>query len=153
MTEWLDERSMQAWLAYVHLRMRVEGEIAVGLDRDGLSGADYEVLVSLSNRLDGRMRAKDLAKAMSWHKARLSRQLARMDNRGLLRRTPAPDDARGIVVELTPQGRTILDAAAPKHAALIKTIFADQLTDHEAQALISLSAKVIAAADAYRPTR
>lgn len=143
---------MQAWLAYVRLRMRVEGEIAVGLDRDGLSGADYEVLVSLSNQPDGRMRAKDLARSMSWHKARLSRQLARMDKRGLLTRTPAPDDARGIVVELTGQGRCTLDAAAPRHAALIKKIFADQLTADEAAALVSLSAKVIAAAEDNRPT-
>lgn len=147
MSEWLDEASMQAWMAYVRMRMKVEGEIAFGLERDGLSGADYEVLTTLSDQPGVSMRAKDLARVMNWHKARLSRQLARMDKRGLLTRCQAPDDARGIVVTLSEQGRAILERAAPKHAALIQRIFADQLTEPETQALISLSAKVIAAAD------
>ncbi|MFW0790668.1 MarR family winged helix-turn-helix transcriptional regulator [Gordonia sp. CPCC 205333] len=150
MSEWLDERSMQAWLAYVQMRMKVEGEIAFGLERDGLSGADYEVLASLSAQADGSMRAKDLARTMNWHKARLSRQLARMDKRGLLTRVQAPDDARGIVVTLSAQGRATLDSAAPKHAALIRRIFAEQLTEPEVAALISLSTKVIAAVDNER---
>lgn len=138
---------MQAWLAYVSMRMKVEGEIAFGLEKDGLSGADYEVLASLSGQPGTSMRAKDLARIMNWHKARLSRQLSRMDKRGLLTRCQAPDDARGIVVTLSPQGRAVLEHAAPRHAALIRRIFADQLTEPEIDALVSLSAKVIAAAE------
>lgn len=152
MGTWLDDESMEAWLAYVRLRMRVEGEIAIGLERDGLSGADYEVLTSLSAQPDGAMRAKDLAKMISWHKARLSRQLARMDKRGLVTRCQAPEDARGVLVTLSDAGWSALRTAAPNHAALIKRIFADQLTPTERTSLISLSTKVIAAVDREEST-
>ncbi|MGB3302975.1 MarR family winged helix-turn-helix transcriptional regulator [Gordonia sp. (in: high G+C Gram-positive bacteria)] len=147
MTQWLDDRSMSAWMAYVWLRIRVEGEIAFDLERHGLSAPDYDVLTTLSAQRDDSMRARDLAKSLTWHKARLSRHLARMDKRGLVTRSPAPEDARGIVVALSPHGRERLEAAAPDHAALIQRMFADQLTEAEIDALVSLSSKVVAAAD------
>lgn len=147
MTQWLDERSMAAWMAYVRMRIRVEGEIAFDLERHGLSASDYEVLTTLSAQPDGQMRARDLARQLTWHKARLSRHLARMDKRGLVSRAPAPEDARGIVVTLSPEGRAQLETAVPDHAALIQRVFADQLTEPETAALISLSEKVLAAAD------
>lgn len=57
----------------------------------GLSAADYTVLVSLTERGNGRMRFLDLAKLVEWEKSRMSHRVTRMAKRGLVAREECPD--------------------------------------------------------------
>lgn len=61
----------------------------------GVSLADFEVLVALTDRPDVQVRVRELAEALQWEKSRLSHHLARMERRGLIEREHCPDDARG----------------------------------------------------------
>ncbi|RBO86477.1 MarR family winged helix-turn-helix transcriptional regulator [Nocardia puris] len=144
MVRWLNDDEQRTWQAYIRLRQRMDAALAAGLARDGLSAADYELLVSLSAAPEGRLRAKDLAAEVCWEKSRLSKHLARMAARGLVDRKPSEEDARGIVVELTPAGRAALERAAPNHVELVRRLFIDQLSDAEGAALRSLSDRVSA---------
>jgi DNA-binding MarR family transcriptional regulator len=45
----------------------------------------------------------------------MTNRLDRLERRGLIRRLPNPDDRRGLVVELTPQARALVDAAVERH--------------------------------------
>ncbi|MGY2060773.1 MarR family winged helix-turn-helix transcriptional regulator, partial [Nocardia gipuzkoensis] len=121
----------------------LDAAMAAGLARDGLSMPDYEILVALSAAPDDCLRAKDLAAEICWDKSRLSKHVARMDTRGLVARSPAADDARGIVVRLTERGRRALEEAAPNHVELVRRLFMDVLTDTEAEAVRSLADKVV----------
>ncbi|MGV9817573.1 MarR family winged helix-turn-helix transcriptional regulator [Nocardia xishanensis] len=146
MVRWLSDDEQETWQAYIRLRQRMDAAIMAGLARDGLSLADYELLVPLSAAPEGRLRAKELAAEVCWEKSRLSKHLARMAARGLVERRPSEEDARGIVVELTAAGRTALEHAAPNHVDLVRRVFIDAMTDAEAGALRSLSDKVSASA-------
>ncbi|MFD4428889.1 MarR family winged helix-turn-helix transcriptional regulator [Nocardia sp. NPDC055029] len=147
MTRWLSEEEQQTWQAYIRMRQRLDAAIAAGLAEHGLSMADYELMVPLSATPNGCMRAKELAGEVCWDKSRLSKQLARMAARGLVDRRPAEDDARGIVVSLTEEGRAVLGRAAPEHVELVRDLFVDRLTQRESTALRTLSEKVIAVSD------
>ncbi|MFB7878704.1 MarR family winged helix-turn-helix transcriptional regulator [Nocardia sp. NPDC056064] len=147
MTRWLSEAEQQTWQAFIKMRQRLDGALSAGLSEHGLSMADYELMVPLSAAPNGCLRAKELVAEVRWDKSRLSKQLARMAARGLVDRTPAADDARGVVVSLTEHGREVLRRAAPEHVELVRDLFVDKLTEQESAALRSLSAKVIAAAD------
>ncbi len=125
----------------------MDAAIAAGLARDGLSLADYDLLVPLSAAPAGRMRAKDLAAEVRWEKSRLSKHLARMDARGLVERTPSPEDARGVLVELTAAGRAALERAAPHHVELVRTLFIDPMTEDQARALRELADRVVPSAE------
>ncbi|MEV0340694.1 MarR family winged helix-turn-helix transcriptional regulator [Nocardia sp. NPDC050713] len=147
MARWLSDDEQETWQAYIRLRQRMDAAIMAGLARDGLSLADYELLVPLSAAPQGRLRAKELAAEVCWEKSRLSKHLARMAARGLVERRPSEEDARGIVVELTAAGRTALEQAAPNHVDLVRRVFIDAMTDAEARALRSLSGKVSTTAE------
>lgn len=125
----------------------MDAAIAAGLARDGLSLADYDLLVPLSAAPEGRMRAKDLGAEVRWEKSRLSKHLARMDARGLVERKPSPEDARGILVELTAAGRAALEQAAPRHVELVRTVFIDPMTEEQARALRELADRVVPSAE------
>lgn len=147
MTRWLSDDEQQTWQAYIRIRLRMDAAIAAGLARDGLSLADYDLLVPLSAAPAGRMRAKDLATEVRWEKSRLSKHLARMDARGLVVRKPSPEDARGVLVELTDAGRAALERAAPHHVELVRTLFIDPMTEEQARALRELAERVVPAAE------
>lgn len=147
MVRWLDDDELTTWLAYVRLRQRLEAALAAGLAADGLSMPDYEVLVALSQAPGDCLRARDLGAEICWDKSRLSKHLARMAGRGLVVRTPAADDARGVLVNLTARGREVLETAAPNHAELVRRLFIDEMSDEEAKALRSLADRVGAATE------
>ncbi|QBS43494.1 MarR family winged helix-turn-helix transcriptional regulator [Nocardia sp. CS682] len=145
--EWLSDDEQATWSAYIRLRQRLDAAIAEGLTRDGLSAADYELMVALSAAPGDCLRAKDLAAEVCWEKSRLSKHLARMDARGLVDRQPVAEDARGVLVKLTAEGRRLLEHAAPNHVRLVREVFIDCITPDEARALQSLSDKVLVAVE------
>ncbi|MEV6140013.1 MarR family transcriptional regulator [Nocardia sp. NPDC051990] len=147
MVRWLNDDEQETWQAFIRLRQRLDAALSAGLTQDGLSVADYELLVPLSTAPGGCLRAKELAAEVCWEKSRLSKHLARMASRGLVDRRPAEDDARGILVELTAEGRKVLETAAPNHVELVRRIFVDPMTPAEARALRSLADKVVAEAE------
>ncbi|MEU1549418.1 MarR family winged helix-turn-helix transcriptional regulator [Nocardia sp. NPDC005745] len=144
MVRWLSDDEQATWQAYVRLRQRLDGAISAGLAEDGLSLADYELMVALSAAPNGCLRAKELAAEVCWEKSRLSKHLARMDARGLVERRPAEEDARGIIVQLTPEGRVALERAAPNHVDLVRRVYIEPMTADEARVLRGLADKVVA---------
>ncbi|WP_269469730.1 MarR family winged helix-turn-helix transcriptional regulator [Streptomyces humicola] len=109
----------------------------------GLSLADFDVLVQLTGRPDGRVRVLELARALQWEKSRLSHHIARMQRRGLVAREDCPDDARGAYTVLTPLGRQAIEQAAPRHVETVRALFFDQLTAEHVDALQAIAHRVL----------
>ena len=126
------------------MRTLLDLQIARDLKRDsGLSEADYDVLSTLSESPDGSWRANAFAARLLWSTSRLAHQIGRMEQRGLVERRGADDDARGAVVALAPHGRATLEAAAPPHVASVRRHLIDVLTPAEIRALDRIAGKVV----------
>lgn len=127
------------------MRTLLDLQIARDLRADsGLSEADYDVLSTLSESTDDSWRARDLAARLLWSTSRLAHQVGRMEQRGLVERLGAADDARGAFVRLTPRGRRVLEAAALPHVASVRRNLIDLLTPDEVAALDGIATKVLA---------
>lgn len=133
---WLTEEQQQIWRGYLTMTSGVQIAMHRQLQRDcGLSLADYDVLVALSER--GPQRINDLGAVLGWEQSRVSHQLRRMRERALVERHGTGDDRRGATVELTDSGRAALRAAAPGHAELVRSVVFDGLTDAQLRGLAS----------------
>ncbi|MGM1061111.1 MarR family winged helix-turn-helix transcriptional regulator [Saccharothrix sp. Mg75] len=141
---WLDDGEMRAWRNYVvgaaMLADRLHRELQ---DRHGLSLADYEVLVRLSERPRKRMRMSQLADDVASSKSRVSHQVARMERDGLLRRRECPEDGRGVFAELTDQGMALLERAAPTHVEGVRTHMIDLLPRADQEVVAKVFDRVI----------
>lgn len=141
---WLSSDEERAWRAYLAMNGRLAARLNRQLQHDSeLSLADFEVLVHLTDRDDERVRAFELAREMQWEKSRLSHQLARMQRRGLIDRVECPEDGRGAFVVLTPEGRTVIEQAAPHHVGAVREYFLDQLTEDELHTLGTIAERVL----------
>ena len=145
---WLSPTEMRAWRAYVIgselLRQQLNRELQ---DRHQIALADYEVLVRLSESPGGRMRMSQLAGQVASSKSRLSHQIARMEKSGLVTRDNCPDDARGVIAEITPRGLEALRDAAPTHVEGVREHLVDLMTEDERLVVSALFERVIAHLD------
>ena len=141
---WLDAEEMRAWRAYVLaselLRKQLNRELQ---ERHGMTLADYEVLVRLSEPDDRRMRMAALANEVASSKSRLSHQITRLENAGLVRRVDCGDDARGVFAELTDRGVARLRETAPTHVDGVRAHLIDLVTDDEQTGLATIFERVL----------
>lgn len=142
---WLTETQQHVWRDWLDVQARLLAALNRQLQNDhDLSLQDFEVLVQLSEAPDQRLRLTALAEKLRWEQSRLSHHITRMTKRGLVRREPCTDDARGSFACLTPTGRARLEEAAPGHAATVRTLLFDPLGPAELEALAAVNRLVLA---------
>lgn len=141
---WLTEREQRAWRGFLRMHAEVSSALQRELQRDtGLSYPDYEVLVYLSEAPGGQMRPFQLGDALQWEKSRLSHQLRRMQDRGLVTREDCESDRRGAVVTITGAGWAAIRAAAPQHVRQVRRAFLAALTPGQLDALTEIADAVL----------
>ncbi|AKG42625.1 MarR family winged helix-turn-helix transcriptional regulator [Streptomyces xiamenensis] len=141
---WLDPGQQAAWDSFIRMQEKLIGRLSRHIQADsGMSGSDYIVLVSLTERGDGRMRFSELAKRVEWEKSRASHQVTRMAKRGLVAKEECPEDGRGAFVTVTPAGYEAIEAAAPQHVEHVRRLLIDALTPSELSALARISRRVL----------
>jgi DNA-binding MarR family transcriptional regulator len=133
---WLDAREQASWRAYLDMTAKLNTRLNREMqEQSGISIADFSVLVQLSEHVDARMRVLELARSLGWEKSRLSHQLTRMQQRGLIERSNCSEDRRGAFIVLTERGRETVDAAAPRHVESVRRYLFDELSAEQVDAL------------------
>jgi DNA-binding MarR family transcriptional regulator len=132
---WLSADEQRAWRAY----LRGTRELDVALDRDlqaeGVSLSEYELLSMLSEAPGGRLRMSALADLIVQSRSRVTHTAARLERRGWVLRTPAPDDGRGVLLELTGDGRAAVERFAVVHVRSVRRHLVDVLAPEQFRAL------------------
>lgn len=146
MTRWLSEEEQVSWRAWLAANLLLPDCLGRDLQaQTGLTLADYEILVRLSESPDRRVRLSDLAAQTLSSRSRLSHQMDRMQRAGYVRREECEDDKRGFYAVLTDHGWQTLVSAAPSHVESVRLRLVDVLTPEEFAELGRINAKIVAA--------
>ena len=144
MTRWLTEDEQRAWRGLLRMTSQLNARANRLLQEEyGISLADYEVLVVLSEAPEGRLRVFEVADALAWEQSRVSHQLARMQRRGLITREGCATDARGAFAVLTTVGRATIERAAPAHVEQVRQLVFDELSHEQVSALTEITTRVL----------
>jgi DNA-binding MarR family transcriptional regulator len=136
MTAWLTIEQQQHWRAYIAATTLLDEKLSRELQAaHGLTIADYEILVRLSEAPDRRLRMSQLASHTLASRSRLSHQVDRLEKSGLVERQACESDRRGANAVLTERGWELLVAAAPTHVDGVRRHLVDLLTDDEFAAM------------------
>ncbi|MEU5219491.1 MarR family transcriptional regulator [Streptomyces sp. NPDC020807] len=127
-TPWLSDGEQCAWRTFLDVQRMLTYQMERDLQPFGLTMNDYEILVNLSEAPDRRLRMSDLATATLQSKSRLSHQITRMENAGLVRRENCESDRRGLYTVLTDAGMETMRKVAPHHVESVRRHFIDQLS-------------------------
>lgn len=141
---WLDADEWRAWRNYISGAALLNGRLSRDLsDTHQLPLPDYEILVRLSEQPGRRMRMSLLAEEVVASKSRLSHQVARLENDGLVRREVCDSDGRGVWAVLTDAGFARLEAAAPDHLESVREHFIDLLDEQERRVVGDVFGRIV----------
>lgn len=139
-TRWLDADEQRTWRAYLNAHRLLLDAVDAQLRRDsGMPHAYYEILVRLSEEEARALRMAELADATRMSASRLSHAIARLEERGWVRRQDCPTDRRGQVAVLTDDGFAALAAAAPGHVEAVRDALFDTLDAEQIRHLGEIS--------------
>ena len=102
----------------------------------------YDVLLELKRVGKDGLRPLALQSQMLLAQYNLSRLLDRMERDGYVERRPCPNDGRGQIVVITPDGRNLIKRMWPAYEAAIERHFAERLSTEEAARLARLLGKL-----------
>lgn len=145
MTRWLSDGEQRTWRNYLAATQLVNEALDRQLQRDArMPHTYYMILVALSEAPERSMRMSELAHRAQASQSRLSHAVARLEERGWVKRAQCAADRRGNVAVLTDPGFHALTEAAPGHVAEVRRSLFNALTAEQLRALDEISTAILA---------
>jgi len=114
----LDVSPMGVFGRISRLSLILEKKLEAVFTQIGLNSWSFDMLATLRRAgAPYRLSPTDLFRSMMVTSGTMTNRIDRLVEKGLVRRIPDPEDRRGILVELTEQGRELIDSALPLHVA------------------------------------
>ncbi|MFL6130303.1 MAG: MarR family winged helix-turn-helix transcriptional regulator [Mycobacteriales bacterium] len=153
-THWLTDDEQRTWRAFLATSELLYSALDRQLQQDAkLTHGTYVVLAMLSEAPDRSLRMTDLARLANSTPSRLSHAVARLEERGWVRRDRSSQDGRGTVATLTDAGWDVLVATAPGHVEAVRRHLFDRLTPEQVRVLGEICAAVLDGLDPDRTRR
>jgi len=135
----LAHRALQALL---RAEISVRRALAVELEREGVSAAGFSALVVLTTA-GGTIELRALRRRLGWSKANATEVTLTLQSRGLVRRRRLASDRRAAALDLTAEGRELVDRLFPEHSDRVTTAFS-ALDEDEKRSFADLCRKLAA---------
>jgi len=136
----MKELDSKAWRAFHKIGTSLLPHLGRQIsNHSGISGAEYTVLVALSELTVPNVNLNRLARGLGWEISRMSHQISRMEEGGLVKKTRSSTDSRCFDVSITAKGRKIAESAISLQSKEINHCFSEVLTQDQMQALIEIS--------------
>ncbi len=143
----MDHEQQDIWRNWLRATDHISSHLDAGLREFGMDLSEYEILVTLSEIENRRMRMSDLAGAVRQSRSRLTHTITRMERKSVVARETCSDDGRGVWAALTDDGYAKLVQVAPHHVAAVRHVFIDAVGPEDFTTLGRAMTKVLAVAD------
>jgi DNA-binding MarR family transcriptional regulator len=106
-----DSRAMAAATSIMRAQQILLAELDGQLRPHGLTFARYEALVLITFSREGALPLRVIGQRLMVHPTSVTNIIHRLERQGLVARRPNPDDGRGTLAEITPEGRALVAVA------------------------------------------
>ncbi|MGV0700560.1 MarR family winged helix-turn-helix transcriptional regulator [Mycolicibacter sinensis] len=125
----LDLAEQKSWQNYLAAALRMTAMLNRELtDTHKLSLADVQLLALLDDSPADGLQMGDLAEALPSPPSRLTRQIRRLEDQGLVMRAASQHDRRRVLARITGPGRTLVEQAMTTYEAEVRAHFLGPLT-------------------------
>jgi DNA-binding MarR family transcriptional regulator len=148
---WLSDDEQQAWRRLAAVCMLLPATLETQLQRDAdLTHFGYWVMAMLSEAPGRALRMSELAALSNGSQSRLSHLVARLEQRGWVRRERSAADGRGYVATLTDEGYAKLVETAPGHVEEVRSRVFDALTPDQVSTMDDICTAILTRLDPGR---
>ena len=142
-TPGLNAEQLGAYFALMEVSSLLQYAVDEHLRAEGdLSYVQFQILARLVDSPEGRLRMTDLADGVVYSRSGLTYQAGLLDKRGLITRSPSPDDERSVMVTVTDAGRELVARVLPEHAGRVRQLLFDPMSGEDLTALSAILGRV-----------
>ncbi len=121
-----------AWRAFLSVASQALDQIDQALQKQSdMTLTDYEILLTLADAEERRLRMSELADRVLVSRSRLTYRVDRLTEVGFVTREECEDDRRGLWAILTDKGGSALDEATPQHHVEIHRLLFTNLAEDD----------------------
>ncbi|KLO27666.1 hypothetical protein ABW16_15560 [Mycolicibacter heraklionensis] len=132
----LDLAQQKSWHNYLTTVLRMMTALNRKLtEAHQLSLDDVRLLNLLDSATDGSVQMGELVEALPSLPSRLTRQVRRLEDGGLVQRATSPNDRRRVITTITPAGRTVVGQAMITYSNEVQAHFLNPLTRPQVTAM------------------
>lgn len=132
----LDIAEQQSWESFLDAALRIYGSLNKTLSEQfKLTLVDVRLLDILNRSQTGSARMGDLAEQLLSLPSRVTRQIKRLEEAGLVTREASPEDGRGVLASITDRGRELVSEAIGTYADAVRERFLGPLTRQQMAAM------------------
>jgi DNA-binding MarR family transcriptional regulator len=136
----LNPGQLRAYFALMEVVSLLQYAVRQQLQTDGgLSYVQFEILAKLAHT-DGPLTMTELADGVVYSRSGLTHQAGLLETAGLITRATSPLDQRATVVDITEEGRALVDKVLPGHVQVLRELLFDSLDEDEVGALGAMMA-------------
>lgn len=140
----LDANVMAEVAHILHVARLVSERLAAKAGEHGLQVGEADVLFTLyRSGPPHRLSPTALAESTLVATGTMTNRLDKLEERGLVRRSPNPDDRRGLAIELTAAGKKLADSLVTEHVENEREMLS-ALSAREREALKQMLGKLLA---------
>ena len=142
--EYLSDAEFRAWHGSLLFTNTTTRALDEALSKEhGISVKEFDVLITLFNAPDGRLRMAELAEQVVLSPSGVTHLVTRLEHDGLVQRIVDESDRRSFFAALTPAGHQRLRDSRPTHNEVIREQLTRRLTPNQLDALGALWAKLV----------
>ncbi|MBF4511494.1 winged helix-turn-helix transcriptional regulator [Plantibacter sp. VKM Ac-2885] len=139
----LTPTELGAYFAFTEVSSLLRPAVEQQLREAGeLSYVQFQLLARLGDAPDGLQRMTDLADGVVYSRSGLTYQAQLLEQRGLITRSPSPDDERSTVVAITTAGRDVLATVFPGHIQAVRDLLFAPLDGDDVSELARILGRV-----------
>lgn len=144
MSNEIDKAYVVAWRNLLKAHAKLVGEIDRDLVSSGCEPIEcYDVLITLDNAPDKRLRMHELSEAALLSRSGMTRLIDRLEAKGYVSRHVCPLDRRGSNAGLTEAGKKALDASWPVYEAALSKRFVQFVGKKDANDLAKTLKRIV----------
>lgn len=116
------QEALYLWIVLNRAARSIEAGLQEQVKGRGLSMSEFAVLEVLLHK--GPLPIGEIGQKVLLTSGSMTYVIDKLEERGLLERTPCPEDRRVLYAELTDEGRALIEEAFSEHAELLNTLTA-----------------------------
>lgn len=134
-----DSLSLKSFVVLMKSSKAVQEQIKKDISSYGMRTSDFTVLEALYHK--GRQTIREISSAVLINTGSITYVIDKLETKGLLERSDCKEDRRVVYIQITEQGKEMMDEIFPKHQQVIEAIFSD-ITSDEKEFLINILKRV-----------
>ncbi|GGA78126.1 MarR family winged helix-turn-helix transcriptional regulator [Ornithinibacillus halotolerans] len=134
-----DNLSLKAFVVLMKASKSIQEAIKHDISNQGMRTSDFSILEALYHK--GRLTVREVSEAVLINTGSITYVIDKLEKKGLLERSNCKEDRRVVYIQITEEGKQLMDTIFPQHQQVIEELF-DGIAEEDIETTINVLKQV-----------